>query len=139
MNTASELVRKLDIRAKYLAVALNANPDILASIQEALPEGATLVMELPTDIRPKIILVWLTDRDDLYRVFQRLGHAITPDGAIWAVIAKKTAAKNKTASVTFDQVQAAALKTNLVDNKVVSFSDQEYGIRFVIRREKRGV
>jgi len=63
--------------------------------------------------------------------------AITLDGAIWAVIPKKKVAK-KTTSVTFDQVQTVALKTDLVDNKVVSLSDGEYGIRFVVRKEKRG-
>jgi hypothetical protein len=34
-------------------------------------------------------------------------------------------------------MQAAALTTDLVDNKIVSLSDEEYATRFVIRRERR--
>jgi len=66
-----------------------------------------------------------------------LRNASTPDGAIWAVIPKKR--ERKKTGVTFGQVQAAALKTtDLVDNKIASLSDSEYGIRFAVRKEKRG-
>ncbi len=139
MDSATELVRKLGVKAHSLVVAINANLEILAKIQECLPEGAILLTDLPPETQANIILVWLTERDDSYQVFQRLRHAIVPDGAIWAVIPKKVAAKKKAESFTFAQVQAAALQTDLVDNKVVSLSGEEYGIRFVIRRERRGV
>jgi len=138
MNSAAELVRKLGVKENSLVVALNADLDVLARIREGIPHGVGLVAELPTDTQANIILVWLRGGDDLYQAFQQLRHAITPDGAIWAVIPKKTAGVKRATSVTFDQVQAAALKTDLVDNKVLSFSGEEYGIRFVIRREKRG-
>ena len=137
MNSATELVRKLGIKADSLVVANNANPAILAMINERLPQGAVLLTRFPADMQANIILVWPTETDDLRELFQRLRQAITTDGAIWAVIPKKGTAKKKAAGVTFDQVQAAALTTDLVDNKVASFSDEEYGIRFVIRREKR--
>ena len=133
----TELMRKLGIKTDSLVVAINANPDILAKIKEGLPDRTTLVTEIPVNAQAKVFLVWLTERDDLYQLFQQLRGAITLDGAIWAVIPKKKVAK-KTTSVTFDQVQTVALKTDLVDNKVVSLSDGEYGIRFVVRKEKRG-
>jgi hypothetical protein len=34
-------------------------------------------------------------------------------------------------------MQAAGLQTDLVDNKVASVTEQDYGTRFVIRKERR--
>jgi hypothetical protein len=39
--------------------------------------------------------------------------------------------------LSWEQVQQAALRTDLVDNKIASVSDQEYGTRFVIRKDRR--
>ena len=136
MMSAAELVRKLGIKEAFTVAAINANYEVLARIQEGLPQGTILATKLPSDRQVKIIIVWLTEADDLDQEFRRLRQAITPDGAIWAVIPKKRTRKKAT-NVTFDNVQAVALKTDLVDNKVASFSEREYGIRFVIRREKR--
>jgi hypothetical protein len=102
-----------------------------------MPKETILMTELPANRQVNVVLIWLTEEDDLYQVFLQLRDTITPDGAIWAVIPKKTGRKKT--GVTFSQVQSAALKTiDLVDNKVASFSENEYGIRFVIRKAKRG-
>lgn len=138
MNSAAELVRKLGIRLDSIVVTLNANPNIIAKIQDDLRKRVPLLTELPADSQANTVLVWLAQKDDLSGLFPRLRHAITPDGAIWAIIPKKKAAESKATGVTFKQFQAAALTTDLVDNKVVSFSAEEYGIRFVVRKEKRG-
>jgi uncharacterized protein (UPF0128 family) len=138
MDSAAELTRKLGVKPDSIVVALNANPYIVAKLQDGLPERASLLAELPTDSPSNTILVWLAENNDLYKLFQRLRRAVTPDGAIWAIIPKKKTRENKASSVTFELVQDAALKTDLVDNKVLSFSAEEYGIRFVVRKEKRG-
>jgi len=138
MNSAAELVKKLGVKPESIVVAINANPDILAKIQGKLSKKVTALTELPTNSRSNIILVWLTEKDDLSKLFQRLKHAVAPDGAIWAIIPKKKARQTKSTGVTFELVQHAALQTDLVDNKVLSFSEEEYGIRFVVRKEKRG-
>jgi hypothetical protein len=61
--------------------------------------------------------------------------SIKQKGAIWSVIPKRRLVEK--VSISFRQVQDSALKSNLVDNKITSLSDKEYGIRFVIRKEKR--
>lgn len=39
--------------------------------------------------------------------------------------------------VTFDDLLEIALRTDLVDNKTLTFSEKEYGVRFVARRHLR--
>jgi hypothetical protein len=70
--------------------------------------------------------------------FRRLQSEIVPNGAIWAVIPKKKFAPAHGIAFSWSEMQAAALQTDLVDNKEASFSEEEYGTRFVIRKEKRG-
>ena len=79
-----------------------------------------------------VILAW--PAGDLSTMFQRLLPSLRPDGAIWVVIPKKA---SKTAGPSFQSALQAALPLGLVDNKTLSFSPTEYGIRFVIRRGLR--
>ncbi len=60
-----------------------------------------------------------------------------PDGAIWVMLLKQPIALRRGVTLTWDAMQAAALQTDLVDNKIATFSDEEYGTRFVLRRERR--
>ncbi len=54
------------------------------------------------------------------------------------MIPKKPVARRLGSDVTFDRLQAAALTTSdLVDNKTLTFYEETYGIRLVIRKEKR--
>ncbi len=131
-------MRKLGVKEGHIVLALGSTPDILARIQEGLPRAAYILDEMPKRAAVDVVLVWPKPGDDLEDMFRLLRNAIVPDGAVWAVISRKRTTAKGTERVTFDQVQAAALRTDLVDNKVVSLSDREYGIRFVIRREKRG-
>ena len=85
-----------------------------------------------------IVLVWLQPKDDLRNVFDRLEAAIPPDGAIWAVIPKKSALRKGEPAVEWAAMQAAGLASRrLVDNKELRFDDRYYGTRFVVRRERR--
>jgi len=38
---------------------------------------------------------------------------------------------------TWEQMQAAGLQTDLVDNKTVTLNEQDYSTRFVIRKDRR--
>jgi len=71
---------------------------------------------------------------DVPAMFRQLLPIISPDGAIWVVIPKKA---GKCPGPSFQCLLDAALPIGLVDNKTLSFSTTEYGIRFVIRRELR--
>jgi hypothetical protein len=76
-------------------------------------------------------LVWLAER------FAALQRQIVSDGAIWVVLPKKAVAQRRGLTLTWEEMQAAALTTDLVDNKNASMTDEEYGTRFVIRKERR--
>jgi len=39
--------------------------------------------------------------------------------------------------VTFEDVLDVALRTDFVDNKTLTFSDMEYGVRLVLRKHLR--
>jgi hypothetical protein len=122
MNSAAEMVRKLGIKLDSIVVTLNPNLDTIAKIQDGLGKRVPLLTELPADSQANVVIVWPAQTDDLSGELRRLRRTITPDGAIWAIIPKKRTGKNKAMGVTFEQIQAAALATDLVDNKVVSFS-----------------
>lgn len=75
--------------------------------------------------------------DGLAARLASLQRCIKPSGAIWLVIPKKRFAASRGIHFTWDQMQAAALTTDLVDNKIVSLTAEDYATRFVIRKERR--
>ena len=108
------------------------------------PEAWVRALSLLTPVNGRsiskagVILVWLQPKDDLRKVFDRLEAAIPPDGAIWAVIPKKSALTKGEAGVEWAAMQAAGLASGrLVDNKELRFDDRYYGTRFVVRKERR--
>jgi hypothetical protein len=58
------------------------------------------------------------------------------EGTIWIVVWKKRFLKPGLLS--WDDVQAAMLPTGWVDNKILSFGDEVYATRFVLRKALRG-
>jgi hypothetical protein len=82
-------------------------------------------------------VAWVQDAWDLEAAFRTLQRMVQPDGAVWAVIPKKKHQGNGYPDVDFARVQAAGLTTDLVDNKDLTFSEAEYGIRFVVRKDRR--
>jgi len=58
---------------------------------------------------------------------------------LWFVTPKKPAAIVRGTNIAFDTEQQFALSTSdLVDNKTLTFSDEEYGVRFEVRKRKPG-
>jgi hypothetical protein len=89
------------------------------------------------DERHDLIFLWPQSAADLAARFAALQWRIVPDGAIWVLLLKQPIARRRGVTLTWDAMQTAALQTDLVDNKVATFSTEEYGTRFVIRRERR--
>jgi hypothetical protein len=88
--------------------------------------------------RADIVVVWLEPSDDARAVFEALERKIPPDGAVWAVIPKKSALGKGETAVEWRAMQAAGLASGrLVDNKELRFDDRYYGTRFVVRKERR--
>lgn len=86
----------------------------------------------PNYVPLDMVIAWPQGQvDDLLVKIQT---ALKPSGAIWLVIPKNS---SHALGATLESVQSAALPLGLVDNKTLTFSATEYGIRFVIRRELR--
>jgi hypothetical protein len=132
----SRLAQKLGIRPGFRIRLIEAPAEARQQIREACPPGVEILEGRP-EMRCELIFFWPTRRDALEAAFQQLQSQITADGAVWAVIPKKQFAKQRGIDFSWEQLQAAGLKTDLVDNKVASFSSEDYGTRFVIRKDLR--
>ena len=133
---SSDLPRKLGFKPGQTVCLLDAPQDTGDAIREAAPDGVDFVQHLsgaPCDL----VLFWPQGLEGLEERFRQLQDRIDPDGAVWAIIPKKRFAALRGMDLTWEQVQQAALRTDLVDNKIASVSDQEYGTRFVIRKDRR--
>ena len=132
-----ELVRKLGIKPGHFVAVLNAPPFMKGIFRMLVPPETRFETDLDDNDHPDIVLFWLDESINLPSAFKDLRDRITPDGAVWAVIPKKPVAITRGPKIYFDDVLAQVLPTGLVDNKTVTFTDDEYGIRFVLRKELR--
>ena len=132
----AELARKLGIKPGYSLALLDAPAASAAVVRASLPEDVTVAEELG-DERYDLILFWPAALEGLSERFAALAQHITPDGAIWSVIPKKQFAPSRGISFTWEEMQASGLRTDLVDNKVCAVTPEDYGTRFVIRKEHR--
>lgn len=64
-----------------------------------------------------------------------LTRVTSPRGSIWVVVWKQ--ALLRPGQPSWGDVQAALLPTGWVDNKILSFGDEIYGTRYVLRRALR--
>ena len=64
-----------------------------------------------------------------------LTRVTSPEGSIWIVVWKKPLLK--AGLLSWDDIQAAMLPTGWVDNKILSFGDEVYGTRYVLRKALR--
>ncbi len=132
----ADLAKKLGIKAGQRVCLLDA-PYEAASIVRNACEGLVQVFTSLDRQRFDMIMFWPQQLQGLASRFAQLQHSILPDGALWAVLPKKKYALQRGVDFTWEAMQAAGLETDLVDNKVASIGEQDYGTRFVIRKERR--
>ncbi len=132
----SEFVTKLGIKESQTVVVLDEGNELFRRLSLESPSTVTLqkrILGIPVDM----IIIRIMQKVEYKQLFQRLRRAIKPDGAVWAVIQKKSVALKKGGSVFWDEMMEGVLKTDLVDNKTLSFNDEEYGTRLVVRKVLR--
>ncbi len=132
----ADLSTKLGIKPGHLICLLDAPVESAALLRQSCHDA--IIEEMAEGQRYDLIFFWPTQRDKLTETFATLQRQIVPSGAIWAIIPNKKHARARGLTFTWEDLQAAALQTDLVDNKIASLSEQEYGTRFVIRKERRG-
>lgn len=133
----ADLARKLGLKAGQAVCMLGASPEGAAAVRAACRVGAALTEKLGCGVFD-VILFWPRRRRDLEASFARLQGKIRLDGSIWAVIPKKASPRSRDVDFGWEDVQTAGLTTDLVDNKTASITADEYGTRFVIRKDRRG-
>lgn len=138
-----DLARKFGIVPGCSILLIDAPAPSATLLRDACPLGVLLAeaetgaYDTQNDERHDLIFLWPQTDDGLAAQFAALQWRIVPDGAIWGMLLKKPIARRRGVTLTWEAMQAAALKTDLVDNKVATFSTEEYATRFVIRRERR--
>jgi len=100
--------------------------------------GATVLEKAPREGKVRGVLFRPRRREELSTELRRNRAAMEEGGFLWVVIPKKTARKALGRDVTFEDVLDVALRTDLVDNKTLTFSETEYGVRLVVRTHLRG-
>ena len=142
MADLSGLARKLGVTPGCSIWLLDAPAPSATFLRNVCPPGVTLVESAESGSdevheRYDLIFLWPQQIDGLAERFAALQWRIVPDGAIWVMLLKKAVARKRSVSFTWEETQAAALQTDLVDNKGAAFSGEEYGTRFVLRRDRR--
>jgi hypothetical protein len=132
----SDLSKKLGLRAGRSVCLLHPTPGAMGALRLVLPAEAAISSALGR-AKYDLILYWPARKRRLAQDFTRLERHLGPDGALWVVMPKKGFAKARGRDFTWEDVQRAALTTDLVDNKVAAVTPEEYGTRFVIRRHLR--
>ena len=137
----ADFLRKLGLKPEQRLGLVRAPDGWVAALRQAQGGDSSAIAPWPSAAEAEdadIVLVWLEPSDDLRAVFDALERRIPPDGAIWAVIPKKSALQKGEVAVEWKEMQAAGLASGrLVDNKELRFDDRHYGTRFVVRRELR--
>lgn len=131
-----DLDAKLGIKPGYDICLLEAPAPMKTLLSDIASDGVLFYQTLssaPYDL----IFFWPVQSEGLVDLFAQLQRQIHPDGAIWAVLPKQKFARSRGVSLFWEEMQAAALQTDLVDNKVVSLSKEDYATRFVIRKNRR--
>ena len=132
----ADLATKLGIKPGYKVALLDAPAALAAVLEQACP--AAEFFDTLGAAPYELIFFWPTHLAGLAETFAHLQRQIVPAGAIWAVIPKQRVARVRGISFSWEELQAAGLQTDLVDNKGASVSDEEYATRFVIRKDRRG-
>ncbi len=132
-----DFAKKLGVKPGH-RVALVKGPDAFRhALSQGLPTGPVLSDSLDTAGSLDVVVLWPKGMADLEQLIETARPRLKPNGTIWVVIPKKPVARRRGSDLKFDHVRAQILATGLVDNKTLTFSEEEYGIRFVIRVAER--
>jgi hypothetical protein len=137
MKPMISLAKKLGFKSGQAICLLNSTAEVQTLLQQEYPTQVRIFDTLGHQLYD-IIMFWPAQHDELSDRFTKLQRSIVFNGAIWVVIPKKKFAQNRGIYFKWSDIQKAALLTDLVDNKVVSLTNEEYATRFVIRNNRRG-
>ena len=130
-----DLSSKLGIKPGSTVCLIRPDRKILARIRQESDNVALIVDTMEEGCN--VILYWVDPSEDIREKMSDLQNRIKPDGRIWVIIPKKEVCKRRGITIDWRRIQGEILKTQLVDNKVASINEEEYGTQFVIRKKYR--
>ncbi|MEU8813425.1 DUF3052 family protein [Actinoplanes sp. NPDC048796] len=132
--SGTPLYRKLGIKPGHRVVLLGAPAGFVATL-DGLPAGVVVRPELAAGAPADVIVLFVTERDELQSRLGEVRRGMAQDGGFWVAWPKR--ASKVPTDVTEDVIRDVALPTGLVDNKVCAIDTTWSGLRLVIRRENR--
>jgi hypothetical protein len=133
----ASLATKLGLLPGMMVLLLDAPGAALELLTGAAPAGVVVETTEQTATLYDMVFFWPRSLERLGARFDELQWVMDPDGALWVAMPKQAAAKKRGITFSWNEMQAAALSTDLVDNKIATLDQEEYATRFVIRRERR--
>ncbi|MGA9533984.1 MAG: hypothetical protein WBR18_14785 [Anaerolineales bacterium] len=134
----SDWARKFGLTAGMTVYVIDPPADELEVLRSGAPPGVVLTAGLAAEGQVKSLFFWPTQLHGLEPRFLDLRRRLADDGSLWAVLPKKAQRAEFGVDMTWEEMQAAALTTDLIDVKVASFSNRTYGTKFVVRKAARG-
>ena len=127
--------QQLGIKPGTTVATINAPETFNAALVQGMPDEARFIDTGRISMFDSNVTVyWPEDMDDLKETVNwRVQDQSTPITGFWVVIPKKPVAELRESDLLFDDVLNLVLPSGLVDNKTLTFSEEEYGIRFVPR------
>jgi hypothetical protein len=131
-------LKKLGVSAGQKILVRRAPKSFTQELRDQAPPDTMISTRLTSRHQYDLVFYFAAPDEDFEVFFKEMERALSPSGALWVVIPKQKLARQLGVLYDWDTMVACALKTTLVDNKTLTFSPEEYGTRFVIRKEYRG-
>jgi hypothetical protein len=138
LRPADEIIPKLAVPSGLPAVRIGDIAMYDRPIEHLAGQLDRAELELPLPYRAArfgLCLCFALEPIGANALAAELVRITSTEGAIWIVVWKKPFLKPRLLS--WDDVQAAMLPTGWVDNKILSFGDEVYATRFVLRKALR--
>jgi hypothetical protein len=130
-------LKKIGVTSGQKILVRRAPKQFTQELRDQAPPETMISTRLTTRGQYDVIFHFAAPDEDFDKFFDEMQHALKANGALWVVIPKQRIARQQGALYDWNTMIACALKTTLVDNKTLTFSPEEYGTRFVIRKEHR--
>lgn len=136
MSDRQALARKFGMKPGMRIGLVGADSESEAVLRTAIIGEADWAVE-PEGGNFELVFYWPRSREEFSERIWDMAEMVAPNGAVWVMFPKKAYLETYGLDMTWEEMQATALETVLVDNKVAAFSEMFYGTRFVIRRDLR--
>jgi hypothetical protein len=131
-----DLAKKLGLKPGQTVCLIAAPAASARLVRREAPPGIRFVRSAAGRKLDHVFL-WPSEVRGLGLKLSRIQRDLAPDGSVWVVMPKKAFAPARGVRFTWEEMQAEALKSDFVDNKIATIDQRNYGTRFVIRKERR--